>query len=173
MGWDKGIDYIYAYNKILSLYKRYMKRKSRLVCNTMVLLIQLRNGSRVSEAVKALKEFVISGKNEVYVEVSKKRKPEKRLMIIPSEITGSRELCVEWIEGDNSLLINRVKSWCIKALGFNTHSLRYAFITHMVKAGVNPALVSKAIHHSKLDQLLTYIQKKASDSILRNLEEIA
>ncbi|MFP3321024.1 MAG: hypothetical protein RXO24_10685, partial [Acidilobus sp.] len=58
-GWDSGLDYNETYQKILSHLNRSKKPQD------VVLLIQLRNGSRVGEAVEALRQFCETGKSEV------------------------------------------------------------------------------------------------------------
>jgi len=60
-GWDSGLDYLETYQRILSHLNRTRKPQD------VVLLIQLRNGSRVGEAVEALREFCNTGKTEVLV----------------------------------------------------------------------------------------------------------
>ena len=62
--WDRGIDYDLLRKRLLRLYRRLREKaersvryRKRLALN-MVLMIQLRNGCRVSEAVEALKKVV-------------------------------------------------------------------------------------------------------------------
>jgi len=55
--------------------------------NLVIAIIQLRNGLRVSEAVRAYKHFLKHKSLEFEIEVSKRKKPEKRLVVLPlSEI---------------------------------------------------------------------------------------
>jgi hypothetical protein len=56
--WDRGLDYEYTYSKIL----RHMQRAKSDValCYDAILLLQLRNGLRISEAVRAFKHFLRS-----------------------------------------------------------------------------------------------------------------
>ncbi len=50
--WDKGVDFEYMYSLLLrNVSSRSRPLKSR--CYDSVLLIQLRNGARISEAVRA------------------------------------------------------------------------------------------------------------------------
>lgn len=160
--WDKGVDYSTMYNLIVRHLKKTHLRKHK--CYDSILLIQLRNGSRVSEAVRAYMEYLKTKKTEVEVLVSKKKKAEKRLMIIP-EVA----LCEELLLVDERKLVDRVKHYCINTYKINTHSLRYAFITYLLKQGVNPAIISKITKHSKLDFILTYTQEKISEEVLRNM----
>jgi len=164
--WDKNLDYITTYELILRKIKA-LQPPSR--CYMIVALIQLRNGSRISESVRAFKTWLMTGYQELHVAVSKKKKPDSRLMIIPKEVEEYRRECLEQSTIDDKTLRERVRWALYYYLKINTHSLRYAYITFLLKEGVNPALVSKLIRHSRLDTLLHYIQLKESDRILREV----
>ena len=167
MAWDKGLDFENTYNKIA----RHMhKAKAQAKCYDAILLIQLRNGSRVSEAVRAFKEFLHSKSVEVEVQVSKKRaKQEKRLMVIPQELLRLVSTCFDLRNVEDKTLVNRVKNYCIETYGFNTHSLRYAFITYLLRQGVNPSIVAKITRHSRLEYIQRYTQERVAEEILRNI----
>ena len=165
--WDKGVDYETMYTRLLRKISSVESNNTR--CYLIISLIQLRNGSRVSEAIRAFKEWVKTNKIELYIRVSKKKRHEDRLMIIPSEIQNYRLLCVDLLDVNDKILRERVRATLYYYFKINTHSLRYAFITYLLKAGVNPALVSKAIRHSRLDTLLSYVQVKEADNILKKL----
>ena len=164
--WDKGVDYEAAYRLLLNAIRR---ARGRSRCYFVIALIQLRNGSRISEAVRAFKEWVRSGKVEVYVRVSKKKRDESRLMVIPDEVDHLRLECVDLVHVDDLKLGERVRVALHQRFKINTHSLRYAFITYLLRSGVNPAIVSKIIKHSRLDTLLAYVQEKVGEEILRGL----
>jgi integrase len=138
-------------------------------CYLYILLIQLRNGSRVSEAVRAFKQFIMTGKPEVEIPVSKKKRPETRLMVLPEEIADKLKECVDYVTVDDDKLTTRVKVYAVRNLKINTHSLRYSFITYLIRTGVNPTLVAKITRHSKLDYILHYTQEKVADRILKEL----
>jgi site-specific recombinase XerD len=167
MTWDKGIDFENTYNKLL----RHMnKTKPPAKCYDAILLIQLRNGSRVSEAVRAFKMFLDSKSLELEVLVSKKRaKQEKRLMIIPQELLSVVSPCFDLRNVEDKILTNRVKNYCIETYGFNTQSLRYAFITYLLRQGVNPSIVAKITKHSRLEYIQRYTQEKVAEETLRNI----
>lgn len=166
MGWDKGLDYPVAYRAIERAIRKY---EAPARCYLAVGLIQLRNGARVSEAARAFVEWVKTGAVEVKVQVSKKRRPEERLIVIPEEIRSIREECREVAALPAEVIAERARYHLRDKLGYNTHSLRYAFITHLLREGVNPAIVSKIIHHSNLNMLLHYVQVKAADEVLKGL----
>jgi len=165
MGWDKGLDYGSTYARIL---KHMGKARYPSICYDAVLLIQLRNGARVSEAVRAFREFLTTKSVELDVRVSKRRDSARRLMVIPHELVStSIDACKEMLGHDDDKLVNRVKTYVKEAYGFNTHSLRYAFITHLLKQGVSPAVISKITGHKNLNYILTYTQEKAAEQILK------
>jgi integrase len=167
MTWDKGLDFENTYNKIA----RHMnKAKPPAKCHDAILLIQLRNGSRVSEAVRAFKLFLETKSLELEVLVSKKRqKQEKRLMVIPNEVLALVSPCFDLRNVEDKVLVNRVKNYCIETYGFNTHSLRYAFITYLLRQGVNPSIVAKITRHSRLEYIQRYTQEKVAEDTLRNI----
>ena len=167
MTWDKGLDFEATYSRIL----RHMKRaKPPAKCYDGILLIQLRNGSRISEAVRAFKAFLNTKSVEVEVQVSKvSKRREARLMVIPRELLSIASSCRDLKDVEEKVLVNRVKNYCVDTYGFNTHSLRYAFITFLLRQGVSPAIIAKITRHSRLDFILTYTQEKAAEEILRGL----
>lgn len=167
MGWDKGLDYEATYARLLRKINNVKSDSTR--CYLIIALIQLRNGARISEAVRAFKEWIRTGKAEVYVKVSKKRRYEDRLMVIPDEVGQYRLQCVDLADVDDIVLRERVRYSLYYYFKINTHSLRYAFITYLLKNFVNPALVSKMIRHSRLDTLMHYVQIKEADDILRKM----
>ena len=160
------MDFEATYSRIL----RHMKRaKPPAKCYDGILLIQLRNGSRVSEAVRAFKAFLNTKSVEVEVQVSKVSKKRTRLMVIPQELLSIAPSCRDLKDVEEKVLVNRVKNYCVDTYGFNTHSLRYAFITFLLRQGVSPAIIAKITKHSRLDFILTYTQEKAAEEILRKL----
>lgn len=160
--WDKGVDYITVYRLLVNRIKKGGTSRSR--CYDSILLIQLRNGLRVSESVRAYKQYLLTKKTEISVKISKKRKHEERMVIIPEEVIE----CLDLLQVDDKVLVNRIKSYASGVLKINTHSLRYAFITHLLRNGVNPVIISKILKHSKLDFILTYTQEKAAANVLKD-----
>jgi integrase len=149
-----------------------VKAKYPQMCYDAILLTQLRNGSRVSESVKAFREFLTTKAIEVSVRVSKRKDNAQRLMVIPRELINTNiniDICKELLIFNDKRLIDRVKHYAKRVYDFNTHSLRYAFITHLLKSGVNPAVVSKITGHKNLGYILTYTQEKVGVEVLRSL----
>ena len=165
--WDKGLEYEYVYARLTRLLS---SRRVKTKCYSAVLLIQLRNGLRIGEAVEAFTKFIKTGKREFNIFVEKKRRPEERLVVVPPELDDQIRLsCIDLAQTNKRVLVNRIKNWCRGVLGFNTHSLRYAFITYLLRMGVNPSIIAKITKHSKLDFILNYTQAKTADLILRNM----
>ncbi len=152
------------YDLLVKRFKREKNVKSK--CYYAILLIQLRNGLRISEAVRAFKYFTTHNASECYVSVSK-RKDTERLVVRPQELDLNN--CSELVEVDDDKLITRLKVFSISKLKVNTHSLRYAFITHLLRNNVSPSIIAKITRHSKLDYILTYTQEKIGEEVLRNV----
>lgn len=173
MGWDKGIDYSTAYALLSRSIQRKMGKRPRprSLYYDAILLLQLRNGLRVSEAVRAFKQYIKRKAPELEVRLSKKKRPETRLVVVPAEVQAVADSneCVELLNVDDDVLVKRIKSYASSALGVNTHSLRYAFITHLLKQGVSPSIVARITKHSKLDFILRYTQERAAEDALRSL----
>jgi len=166
--WDSGVDYAYMYARIA----RHMRAAARGTsqCYDAILLVQLRNGARVSEAVRAFFQFLRKKSLEVEVRVSKKKREELRLVIIPEELLSlDLSLCHALLERGERRVVASVKNYCRRTYRVNTHSLRYAFITHLLRQGINPAIIAKITHHSNLDFVLHYTQRKEAERVLREL----
>jgi Phage integrase family. len=169
--WDQGLDYEKTKRLLVEKIKQVRGAKGvRARCAlayTCVLLFQLRNGSRVSEAVDAVKRMGENQKKEVEVPVRKHRFLELRKMVVPEELREEDRLdcasVLEYIKTAN------VEMFARRSLGFNTHSLRYARITHLVKKGVSPSLIAKITHHRRLDYVLRYTEQKAADELNREI----
>lgn len=164
--WDRGVEYEFVLNKLVRLINSEKSDKNK--CYASILLIQLVNGARISESIRGYKEYLKTGKTELRVRVSKKKQEDLRLMVIPNNIVK----CYEFVDIDDKLLRDRVIYYCRKKLRVNTHSLRYAFITHLLKYNVSPSIIAKITRHSKLDFILHYTQQKTAEELLRNYANI-
>lgn len=164
--WDKGVDYELAKAEIER--KLRTEQKPRAYSNWAAMLIQLTNGSRVSETVDAWNEFLVTGERNLKVRVRKRWKTdkttgeqiqllEKRNIIIPSVIE----------QKGLSRTVGAVKVFAFKR-GLNTHSLRYAFISHLGEIGTAPQIIAKITGHKTLDYILHYTQQKVADELLES-----
>jgi len=167
--WDKGIDFERTRRLLIRKLKEERERKegvrrTKRIAHYITALIQLCNGSRASEAVDAFNKWRETGKREVEVRVRKKKREELRLIIIPSEVQKYRPI-IRFLKQD----VDRYKKFIHAKFDFNTHSLRYAFITYLSKQGISPQLIAKITHHEKLDMILSYTQQKEADKLLREV----
>ena len=134
-------------------------------CYASILLIQLRNGSRISEAAEAYLRFLESGRDRVQVRVRKRKDGAVRLMVIPPEVYAWRGA----LERTAEQLAHSAREYARQKMGINTHSLRYAFITYALMQGMNPAVVAGMTGHAKLDYILRYTQRKAAEELLESM----
>lgn len=169
MKWDKGVDFNVMRRKLERALTHEKNPKRRAY--TAILLIQLMNGCRISEAVRAYRQYCKNHNHRQTVLVSKKKKPEKRDILVPSPVVDhAGEICVkELLKLREEKLIDRVKHYALNNFGINTHSLRYAFITHLLEQNISPSIIAKITKHSKLEFILTYTQEKKAKEILESL----
>jgi len=158
-----GLDYVSTYRKLVKLV---LHSKVPSKCYYLTYLIQLRNGSRIGEALNALREFIKERKREVLVKVEKRKDGAVRVMVLPEDVTiQDIVVCKEWCE---RVSVSSVISYCKLVLKINTHSLRYAFITHLLKNNISPSIISKITGHKNLNYILTYTQEKTAYEVLTN-----
>jgi integrase len=90
-------------------------------------------------------------------------------MVLPEELKiQDIAVCREILSRGNATL--RVKVYAKKILKINTHGLRYARITHMLRNNISPSIVAKITGHKKLDYILTCTQIKTAEEALRNIK---
>lgn len=140
--WYMGIDYESARGAIVEHMKSAKSRKQR--CYDSILLIQLENGLRASEAVRAYREYLSTGQRCLEVYVS--RRWVKRVVVIPDEV----EACAELSSTDPAKLTRRIISYVKYTYGFNSHSLRYAFIVHMLRKHGDVSLVKEITKQTRV-----------------------
>ena len=165
--WDYGVDYDEMMRKIMRHYDETEDPRD------VVLLVQLRNGSRISEAIEAVLEMARTGRREVYARVEKQRAERLRLMVLPEGLRLTDvERAAKYIqERYSSPRSARVSLWeyARRTYGINTHSLRYALVTKLARQGVPAQLIARITGHRKLDYILTYTQQQAAEELLRKL----
>ncbi len=174
--WDVGISYPEAREKILKFIKEQKKKGTKTsglkIAKALVLLIMLRNGSRISEAIEAAKKFVSEGKREVYVRVAKRKDNAQRLMILPEEAT--EEMMKELGKYVDKMYPELLAMFARKNLGINTHTLRHAFSTYMVlDMGIAPEIVSRLQGRKDARSLYEYMQENRAEDVLRMAGELA
>jgi len=203
-GFDRGADYIDTKTKLIESfndqYEKYTHKPSKVrpgktLIYIMIATIQLRDGSRISEAINAFKKFIIEGIDKnVEVKIAKsggtrykivdgvkteyQKKDRSRSMMFPKlwfdekklnfmmkKITTTHQ---KEIDLPVDVLRKRVHYHMLQNYDINTHSLRYAFINYMLhdlKTGMNE--VAKFVGHTNTNQLVTYTQRKYCNEIFK------
>ena len=133
MGWDCGLDYVKTYKRILNHYKKEAKNDIQKGYD-IILLTQLRNGSRISEAIEFLTKISKSPRDfkiQDEVRVRKCRKYKTRIMVLPEEFHKEKLqiLRLHYVFANASN--DKLSHYARKTFGFNTHSLRYAFVSYL------------------------------------------
>jgi len=176
--WDRGLDFEETSRRLVRLIEdlkcrvyRGDRSAVRPLAYLVVLYTQLRNGLRVSEAVDAILKWAETGLREVRVTTRKSR--IERLVVVPREISDLRWLA-EFLKQEVETrgfkqVVKSIINFCSRSLGFNTHALRYAFITYLSRIGVSPQEIAKLTGHRRLDYILHYFEKVKAEDILRRL----
>jgi len=172
MKWDKRVDFIKMKNRFERDLKKLEKekltyRRLKEMCYISILLIQLVNGSRISEAIEGLKKAIEENKNEVYVRV-RKQKNNVRLIVIPKIVMKKLKfirLIVPFITRD------KVRSFCRYNYKINTHSLRYAFVSHLGEKGYPAQVIAAITQHKNLNYIIRYTQQNLGEKILKEMAE--
>jgi len=141
-------------------------------CYAAAALIAFRNGSRIGEAIEAFKEFLRTSKVRIYVKVEKHKKEDYRLMIIPKELVEEDfSVCRELLGKSKDVIRANVNRYLHRRLGINAHSLRYAFITYMLRKCVNPSIIVAITGHKNLNMILKYTERKEAERFWRSSHE--
>lgn len=204
-GFDRGVDYEPMKDKFIETYKKiandlaelkeedksYVSKRRILIHKLIYLtiaMIQLRNGSRIIEAIKAFRLFLknpelIEEDKRVTVKLAKSEsikykkdtgeefttKPRFREMKFPNTWIGfnlSKDMRFYAKYINNISMRKRVLDYLLQYFNCNTHSLRYACINYLIyheKRELND--VAKFVGHTNLSQLVRYTQIKNSNKI--------
>ena len=203
-GFDRGVDYEPMKNRMIKLCSNYIKELKQVEANTpcfkrkiqiiklkilylTVAMIQLRNGSRISEACAAMRVFCssqnFSKDKRVIVKIAKSEsikykdgekyvtKPRYRKLIFPSDWINnfsrvSKILIEIFDDVPYDRLKKRVLDYLLMYLQCNTHSLRYACINYLIYEKERPLNdVAKFVGHVDLSMLTKYTQQKNCEKI--------
>lgn len=202
-GFDRGVNFKEMKKKLISTYDKTWKfidgldpddrcfeskkkiNIGRLIYQ-LIAMIQLRNGSRISEAVEAFYKFINEDDFEkrVLVKIAKSKSTKYKKYSKEKYITKTRfremKFPNTWIEikylkkikyylkhyTTEKKLKKRVLAYLLRNLKSNTHSLRYAFINYMIYIKKEEmGKVAKHIGHSNLNQLIRYTQQLEADKL--------
>lgn len=179
---------IKAYEALDKSKKNYATKKKKLLNRMiylMIAMIQLRNGSRISESVDAIYLLLNNDdlEKKVIVKIAKSKsikykketgekfttKTRYRKMIFPScwiKMDHFKSLKKQLKDLPKHKLRKRVLDFLLKYFECNTHSLRYSWINYMLyDKKKEMGVIAKVIGHSNLNQLVRYTQNIAADNI--------
>lgn len=128
-GWDKGLEYNTEKDRLTELVRKTRDRPDKAIYS--VLLIQIVNGSRINEAVQAALLWAENGNREQRVRVQKLKDRYMRLMIIPKAVRDFKSIrgTLQTMSKEYKNPTGVIKEACRRKLSYNTHALRYAFIS--------------------------------------------
>ena len=181
--WDMGLDYLETRKKLARALEDIRKKDGTRALTQrlylMILLTQVRNGSRIGEAIDFLKlcyqEKIYKKKQrEGYVRVEKRSDNAERLMVIPEELNQTDFRVTEGIfyekyQKGKKHFVATVSTWIKRKMGYNTHSLRYAYISYLGKKGYPAQIIAKITKHKQLNMILNYTQEIQANQILREI----
>ena len=153
------VDYEKTGRKLEKLIRESRNAKRKV--EYQILLIQLVNGARLSEAYESYYLWVKDPrKKEIQVRVRKKKNKTYRTIYIPDNLEPL----------NIAVHPNSIMRTCRRDLGINTHSLRYAFITYLgVKHHLPPQIIAKLTKHSKPDLIEYYTQELIAQEIHKKI----
>ncbi|MFN8578253.1 MAG: hypothetical protein U0354_15555 [Candidatus Sericytochromatia bacterium] len=176
---DKGVNYSDAHKKFTDeinniYYKTYINQHElKRLTYLVISLVQLQNGSRISETIEAIRKFILEPESKVAViKIAKRKDGFRRKILLPELITND---ILERIKSEikNTTieeLSKKIRMFLTRHYGWNTHSLRYALINYLAIEKKTPInLVSKLVGHKNMNQLLTYTQNKHVDELLLSI----
>ena len=165
--WDYSVDFLEAKKVLTNAYKQLFDLNLMpYEAYVAILLIQLVNGARIGEAIRAFRTFVESGQREFQLQAEKHG--NIRFFVIP-DVVRNRLAYKSILAIADDKLESRIRMFARKYLKTNTHSLRYALISYLAKNAVDPAIIAKVTGHKKLDRIIQYTQTKDAIDILRKL----
>jgi len=165
--WDYSVDFLEAKKVLTNAYKQLFDLNLMpYEAYVAILLIQLVNGARIGEAIKAFKTFVESGQKEFQLQAEKHG--NTRFFIIP-EVIKNRLAYRSILTISNKNLEARIRMFALKYLKSNTHSLRYALVSYLAKNGTDPAIIAKITGHKDTKYITRYTQIKDALEIQRKL----
>jgi integrase len=177
---DRNVDYVKIkqelLNEIYNIINFTDETKFIRIVYIIICLIQLRNGSRISEAIKCFRSFVDdSTKYKFEIDLSKRRNNKTtRDFNIPEFIdTNILHLAIclttnDILTDDLNVVASRIRKYIyVYHNKINTHSLRYAYINWLLTDNkVNINNVAKIVGHTTVNHIVRYTQNKKSKEIL-------
>ena len=172
--WDRRIPFEQLSRKLMddfmfTINEFYKKPRKKIISKQLiyyaVLLIQLYNGLRISEAVDAFKQYIITGDTELEVRTRKRKDNHFRLALIPEIIQLNRSILERALdlgfEGKvDNIKEKVVKKWAKDFIKINTHTLRKAWESYMARKTGKHFLISSWQGRKNLNSHLNYLRSE-------------
>lgn len=178
---DRGVKFIEIKQSLIEYLDNYFNKDVDYITENInnliyviISLISLRNGSRISESIKAFKLFIVdTDVAKVEVKISKRKDGKNRFMFLPDNITKEMLIIVnilnpEIITKDDENLSSCIRYFLNNRYKINTHTLRYAFINHLLDNDTAAETVSRIVGHKSLNTLNNYIRDTRANKELEN-----
>lgn len=139
MSWDNGVDYEETKRFLIDeLRKASIKEGVHAVTRRLYLIIsltQLRNGTRLKEAIRFVDFTSRTFEREGYVDGTRGK---KRKMVLPEEITKADLLIIRGAleerlaKGEDNFVVE-ISTWARRALGINTYAVGRALKHYLAR----------------------------------------
>jgi integrase len=176
--WYKEIDFNDIVRKIeINLEIQYKKLESgteskldiKRFLYYAIALLQVTNGLRSTEAIKGLQIF-LKEKEKVISITAGKSKLERWAIIPPILFEYYNEL-KKYSEILKGIRKQSYYNFIKNNLGINPHSLRYAFINHMISKGIAPEKLVVYMGYSSFKHMINYYRiASVKDEIIREIK---
>lgn len=139
-------DYKEKMNRIIGYIKRSVVIKNR--CYAYVLLLILRNGLRLGEAIRAYQHYLKTGEMTFTLPVVRRKKVISRIVVMPDLGEIGTPRCEEFMDEPIQVLAERIRMFAKNHFGLSTKELRWSFIAYLLALEHDPALVREVTGHS-------------------------
>ena len=167
--WSKDLDYDSEVERLQTLIAANTgKRKAYFA----ILLTQLAQSCRISEAVDALMRWAKNKKNTDLVQIRTRKRKDVywRDVFIPKTILDNSRIIKRVLNkfdySDN--LVDNVRKFASYHL-YNTHALRHAGITYQGMKGTPDQVIAVGTGHKKVEHIRIYTQRSASRKVLKEM----
>jgi len=167
--WGKQLDFDQEIERLQTLIAA---NKGKQKAYYAILLTQLSQSCRISEAVDALTQWAKNKKNVDLVEIRVRKRKDTywRDIFIPKSIKNESKSLKRIINkfqfSDN--LVDNIIHFAIYHL-YNTHALRYAGITQQGEMKIPDQVIAAGTGHKKLEHIRRYTEKMAARKVLQEM----
>ena len=176
--WYKEIDFNDIIRKIkTNLEIEYKKLESGTGSNLdikrflyyAIAMLQVTNGLRSSEAIKGLQIFLKRKEREFSITAGKSKLD--RWVIVPPILEEYYNELKKYGEILKNIRKQSYYNFIKNNLRINPHSLRYAFINHMISKGIAPEKLVVFMGYSSFKHMINYYRVAAAkDGIIREIK---